>query len=241
LTTPQSHNALSPVLLSALSAALRRAVDEHARALVLGATGRTFCAGGDLAAVNEVIDGDLDAELGAIVDQLHGVVGQLRSLPMPTVVAVGGAAIGAGVALALAADVRVLSESASFMTGYLAVGASPDGGASFHLTRALGTNQAVSAFLLNRKFKAVELKRCGLADEVVEDGFVNDRALALAQALTAISPDALVAMRDLVYSAPTHGLEEHLDAEKVRFLAVAQTKGFREGIAPFARRRSATA
>jgi 2-(1,2-epoxy-1,2-dihydrophenyl)acetyl-CoA isomerase len=241
LHRPESHNALSPALLSALSGALSKAADAGAHALVLGAAGKTFCAGGDLAAVSEVIDGDLDTDLGAIVDQLHALIAQLRSLPMPTVVALDGAAIGAGVALALAADVRVIGASATFMTGYLAVGSSPDGGSSFHLSRSLGTNQAISAFLLNRAFDSAELMRRGLADEVVDDGAVDQRAFDLATALTSISPDALVAMRELVYAAPSRGLDEQLDAERARFLSVAHTEGFRRGIARFARNRPSTA
>jgi 2-(1,2-epoxy-1,2-dihydrophenyl)acetyl-CoA isomerase len=237
LSSPQSRNALSPALFDGLGAALTRAADEGMRALVLAAVGKSFCAGGDLAAVNDIIDGDLDRELGAIVDQLHAVITQLRALPMPTVTAVDGAAVGAGVALALATDVRVIARSASFTTGYLAVGSSPDGGASFHLSRALGTSQALAGFLLNRRFTAEALLRAGLADEVVDDGQADATALALAQQLTTISSDALLAMRDLFYAAPGRSLADHLDAEKAEFLKVARTEAFRQGIAPFARKR----
>jgi 2-(1,2-epoxy-1,2-dihydrophenyl)acetyl-CoA isomerase len=239
LAQPASRNALSPDLFAALTAAMNLAVDDGMRAMVLCADGKTFCAGGDLAAVNDVIDGDIDRELGGIVDELHAMIGQLRSMPMPTIAAVDGAAVGAGVALALATDVRVLGESACFITGYLAVGSSPDGGASFHLARSLGTNQAVAGFLLNRRFTSADLQRAGLADQVVGTGTAGTAALELAEQLTSISPDALVAMRDLVYAAPGQSLDAHLDAEKVQFLKVARSDGFREGIAPFARKRSA--
>jgi 2-(1,2-epoxy-1,2-dihydrophenyl)acetyl-CoA isomerase len=236
LAQPRSRNALSPPIFEGLSAAFARAVSENMRALVLAADGKSFCAGGDLAAVNDVIDGDIDRELGAIVDQLHSMISELRALPMATVAAVDGSAIGAGVSLALATDVRVLGRSATFMTGYLGVGSSPDGGASFHLSRALGTSQAVSGFLLNRRFTAEDLQRIGLADAVVDDGSAFTAGLELAQKLTGISPDALIATRDLVYAAPSRSLKDHLDAEKVEFLKVAHTNGFREGVAPFARK-----
>jgi 2-(1,2-epoxy-1,2-dihydrophenyl)acetyl-CoA isomerase len=238
LSQPQSRNALSPAVLVALSAALSRAAADGMGALVLAAVGRSFCAGGDLAVVNDVIDGDVDLKLGAIVDQLHAMIRALRAVPMPTIAAVDGAAVGAGMALALATDVRILGRSASFTTGYLAVGSSPDAGASFHLSRALGTSQAVSSFLLNRRFSSEDLQRAGLADQVVEDGSAGATAVELAHELTSVSPDALVAMRELVYAAPGQSLDDHLDAERAQFLRVARTEGFRQGVAPFAQKRS---
>ena len=235
LNRPESHNALSVELLDGVSAACAEATRRGLRSLVLAAAGPTFCAGGDLAQVNDILAGDDDATIEGMVDQLHGVIAQLRSMPMPTVAAIAGPAVGAGISLALATDVRVMSRAAVFVTGYASVGASPDGGASFHLSRALGTSQALSSFLLNQKFAADDLLTIGLVSDVVEPLQVLPTAVRLGRKLARLSFPAVAAIRDLVYGAPTRSLPDHLDAEKQQFLTVADTQGFRDGVAPFAR------
>jgi 2-(1,2-epoxy-1,2-dihydrophenyl)acetyl-CoA isomerase len=237
MARPEARNALSPALLDGIAAACSRAVQDQAGALVLTGAGRSFCAGGDLAGVHAAMVGDdVVGDVEVLVDQLHDVISMLRALPMPTVAAVNGPAIGAGIALALACDVRVLGRSSVFVTGYLAVGATPDGGSSYHLARALGAPQALASFLTNRKLTSAELQTAGLADAVVDDADVCDSAAVLAAGLAGLSVPALQAVRDLVYSASGRTLESHLDAEKSYFLAIAQTPQFRDAVAPFARR-----
>ncbi len=233
----ESRNALSSGMLDGLARALERTAREQMRALVLRSDGRVFCSGGDLSGVNEALEGDVDSEIGAMVDQLHGVIRSLRDLPMPSLAAIGGPAVGAGIALALATDVRVVARSATFSTGYIGVGASPDGGVSFHLARSLGSQQALSAFLLNRRFSSDEIRSLGLADELVDDAELDGTAMVLAAHLAKLPFGAVLAMRKLAYSASTHSLETHLDAEREQFLRVAHSDAFRRGIAPFARVR----
>jgi 2-(1,2-epoxy-1,2-dihydrophenyl)acetyl-CoA isomerase len=239
LARPETRNALSAELLAGLAKALEQASAAGARALVLTGEGRIFCAGGDLTGVSEALLGDVTTNVGALVDQLHEVISMLRSMSMPTVAAVNGAAIGAGVSLALACDVRIIATSTTFMTGYLAVGASPDGGASFHLAKALGGPQALSSFLTNRRLTSAELRACGLADDLVEDGELLVRATAQARVLAELSFPAVLAVRDLVHRACGRTFEQQLDAEKQHFLAVAHTREFRDAMAPFARRSAA--
>lgn len=236
LARPQTRNALSVEVLDGLAAAFGSAVDEGARALVITGVGRTFCAGGDLGGVVKALEGDIDVEIGALIDQFHDVIGMFRGLPLPTVAAVNGAAVGAGVALALAADVRVLARSASFTTGYVGVGATPDGGASFHLARALGAPQALSSFLLNRRFEAAGLLTCGLADEVVDGADLMATSQEVARRLAALSFPLVRAMRDLVYSASGQTLQTQLSAEKHHFVSIAHTLEFRNALASFAER-----
>ena len=243
LASPQSRNALSPEVLEGLDAACNVAVEEGAKVLVLTGAGRTFCAGGDLGGVNDALHGggDAEAEIAVMVDRLHRVIALLRDLPMPTVAAVNGLAVGAGVSLALATDVRVLAKSASFVTGYLAVNASPDGGASYHLARALGGPQALSSFLLNKRLTAEELKARGLADAVVEDSEVLTAAGEIARALSALSFPTVRAVRSLVDAAAGNSLQAHLDEERSHFLSIARTSEFRDAMAPFARHAATAA
>ena len=159
LQRPAVLNAVSEDLLDALLAALDSPVLDRAGALVLTGAGSGFCAGADLMALRAAMDTDLDAVLGPMVAALHTIVLRLRALPMPVVAAVEGVAVGGGMGLALAADLRVVGRSAMFVPGNLALGASPDGGVSYFLARALGGARATSTLVLNEPLDAPTPRR----------------------------------------------------------------------------------
>ena len=233
----RTHNALSADLLGDLGTGLHRAVAEGCRAVVLRSDDRIFCAGGDLAGLNVALDEGPPA-VEKLLDQLHHVVRTFRNLPLPVVAAVGGPAIGAGVALALAADVRLATAETSFVTGYVAVGASPDGGASYHLARAMGGPRALASMLTNRRVKGDELMALGLVDLLVDGKALDETAVATAAQLARIPRVTLQATRSLIDSATEHSLDHHLDVEKEKFMEVAMSDGFRVGIAAFAGQRA---
>lgn len=231
----QMHNALGVDLLDGIGAALARADSEGARAVVLRSDDRIFCAGGDLGGLNSALD-EGEPAVEKLLDQLHRVIRSFRRLPVAVVAAIGGPAIGAGVALAMACDVRIATPGTSFSTGYVAVGASPDGGASYHLARALGGPRALAGLLTNRRFKGEELLSTGLVDALVDEGDLDTTALATAAQLARVPKVTLQATRHLIDSASEHSLDQHLDLERDKFLEVALSDGFRDGIAAFAGR-----
>jgi 2-(1,2-epoxy-1,2-dihydrophenyl)acetyl-CoA isomerase len=233
LDAPGNRNALSAAVTEGLGMALVRAVKDEGRALVIAATGPAFCSGGDLRAIRRALEGDVDREIGAMLDRWHDLVRDLRYLPMPSVSALSGAAVGAGMALAMATDVRVAGSTASFSTGYLALGATPDGGASYHLARALGPAPALSSFLLNREFSAADLLAKGLVDVLVDDADPTAAAIEVAAQLGHLSTEAVLSMRELAYAASVSTFGAHLDAEKQAFLRVAHTSNFRADMARF--------
>lgn len=237
LQRPAVRNAFSAELLDSLLSALDSPVLDRASALVLTGAGDGFCAGADLAAVRAAMDGDTDAVLGSMVRVLHAIVLRLRSLPLPVVAAVEGMAIGAGMGLALAADLRVVGRSAVFVPGYLALGASPDGGVSYFLTRALGGARATSALLLNEPMKAPTLLEQGLATAVVDDGQAVTSAVALARRVAGVPPNSLLATRRLVDLASTQDLVRQLDSEEGEFRSLWNGDEFREGVTAFIERR----
>src|SRR5690606_24142606 len=134
---PDVKNAINPETLSTMRVGVQDLVSQGARALVLGGKGG-FCSGADLALVREALAGDAASVLGPMVDELHALIRELRALPIPTVAALEGPAVGAGMGLALSTDVRVAARSARLIPGYFGIGTSPDGGVSYFLTRALG-------------------------------------------------------------------------------------------------------
>jgi len=241
LRRPAVRNAVSAELLDALHDALSSPLLESASAVVLAGAGDTFCAGADLSVVRAAMKGDTDAVLGAMVTKLHAIISLLRSLPVPVVAAVEGAAVGAGMGLALAADLRVAGRSAVFVPGSLAIGATPDAGVSYFLTRALGGPRATAVLLQNQPLRAEALLEAGLVEQVVDDGDTLAAATALAlRVATSVPATSLLAARRLVDQATTQGLDAQLAAEEREFRTVWGGPDFREGVTAFLERRPPT-
>lgn len=240
LHRPEQRNALTVTMVTELGAAAERLVSEGARALVLSGTGKAFCAGADLGVVRRALDGDPHAALEPLVAGLHDTIRRLRALPVALVAAVEGPAVGAGLGLALSADMRVLGHGARLIPGYVGIGSSPDGGVSWFLARALGSARAARVFLLNETLTADDALRLGLADEVVPDGTAVGAATAMAQKLVALPSRALLRVRELTDAATTQGLVAHLDHEQQLVAELWETHDFREGVSAFVERRAAS-
>lgn len=237
LNRPAQLNALTIDLVGQLGSAAESLVSEGARALVIAGRGGTFCAGADLSIVNQALAGDPHVALTPLVTGLHDSIRQLRALPTPIIAAVDGPAVGAGLGLALAADLRVVGSDARLIPGYLAIGASPDGGVSYLLTRMLGSARAMSLILRNQPIAAEEAVALGLAESVAATGTAGQTAHELALSLTGTAPLALLRVRELLDRATEHGLAEHLDLEQRRVTELWRTHDFVEGISAFVQRR----
>ncbi|MGI8887097.1 MAG: enoyl-CoA hydratase/isomerase family protein [Gaiellaceae bacterium] len=227
LSRHAERNALSRDVLEALFEALEVAAT-GARAMVLTGGPDVFCAGGDLGFLHRALSAGNHAEVRETKFLLVDVVRRLRALPMPTIAAVEGLAVGAGLALAFGADIRIAGRRASFIPGYLAVGASPDGGVSHHLVRT-----RIVALVLNKRLSSEELLATGLVQEVVDDGAALERAVTVARGLTELSPDALLVTRKVLDTASTLGFDAQLEAEAEAFGLLLDTPAFREAIAKY--------
>jgi 2-(1,2-epoxy-1,2-dihydrophenyl)acetyl-CoA isomerase len=237
LRRPERRNALDVGLVHDAIGALE-ALPAGLGALVLTGEGPAFCVGADLHMFQSAVEARrVEEALAPLLDAMHRITRKLRTLPVPTIAAVEGAAAGAGIGLACACDLRVVGESTVFVPAFSALGLSPDSGTSYHLTRALGGPAANAAFLRNRRIPAAELLARGLADEVAPDGQVAGAAARLAAEVAGASPAALLATRRLVDAAPTHGFDAHLDAEQAEIGAVWGSADVREGVAAFVERR----
>lgn len=240
LTRPDAMNALTVELVQELGTVLGDLEGHGARAAVLSGEGRCFCAGADLALVRSALDGDAPSVLAPLVDSLHRTLRVVRRLPFPVVAALEGPAVGAGMGLALAADLRVASESAQLVPGYLAIGASPDGGVSYALARAVGAARALSLFVRNQALRADELVALGLAEEVVPRGQAFERALEMARSVAGLPPLALVRTRTLVDHATSNDFDGQLDLERELVAQLWGAHDFREGISAFLEKRTPT-
>lgn len=232
------RNAIDVETVEVLRAAFEDAAEAGVKGAVLTGEGKAFCAGADLAFVRKAFEGDAASVLGPLVDTLHGLLKWMRALPFSIVAAVEGPAAGAGMGLALAADTRIAGASAVFVTAYFGIGASPDGGVSYFLTRSLGAARATELVMANRPIRAEEMLSLGLVERVVDEGGALAAAVERARELSSIPPLALVRLRALVDAAPTHGLDAHLDAERDAIASLWPTEDFREGIGAFLERRT---
>src|SRR5437764_1488818 len=149
MNRPEALNALSLQLTRDLDAAIDAAISGNARAVVLTGKGRSFCSGGDLREMKTIAqtEGRLEAFLEAPLDALHKVIRKIRETPIPFIAAVNGVCAGAGTNFALACDIVVAAEEASFNEAFVRIGLSPDCGGTFFLPRSIGEKLAAELFM----------------------------------------------------------------------------------------------
>jgi 2-(1,2-epoxy-1,2-dihydrophenyl)acetyl-CoA isomerase len=236
LARPEAGNAVTGAMAREIMDAVGRCDHDPAvRAVLLTGEGRRFCVGGDLRAFT-AHGTALPGHLREVTTYLHAAVSRLARLEVPVVAAVQGAAAGAGLSLACAADLVVAGESARFRTAYLAIGLTPDGGLSYSLPRLVGPRRALELLLTNRIFSAAEAREWGIATEVVPDADVAARAEALARDLAAGPTAAMGAAKRLVRLEAS--LETQMEMETRAIVAAAQGEDGLEGIAAFLEKRA---
>ncbi|MGN6608218.1 MAG: enoyl-CoA hydratase [Jatrophihabitans sp.] len=233
LNDPDRRNALSPALMEALGGAVDEvAHDRDARVLVVTGVGKGFCAGADLPAVFGELDRDV-ADIRRGLQDVYSSFLRVRELPIPTIAAVQGAAVGAGVNLAMACDVRLAGPNATFGVTFAKLGIHPGGGCTFFLTQALGRQRALSLILDGAALTAREAEALGLVLDVVDDPV--DEALARARRWAQLDPDLARDMKRAVGIAEVGGFAETLDFEAWAQAASTRSPALREAVARFRR------
>lgn len=240
LNRPDRRNALNAEMVGGLVSALRVAADDTAvGAVLLRGEGAAFCVGGDVKGMAEGAGADLTHEqrLRALRSRMEASR-LLHVMPKPTVAAVHGSAAGAGLALALACDLRIVARSTKLTTAFAKVGLSGDFGGSWFLTRIVGAARARDLYLRPRVITADEALALGLATEVVDDDALHERALAFAQELAQGPRVALGYMKQNLNLALVGTLEQALDAEALHHVLSLTTADHREAAAAFVDKRT---
>src|SRR6476469_7819362 len=200
LNRPEARNAMSPDLTEALSNQIKaRGDDDAVGALLITGAGTAFCSGGDVKGMGgRGPRGQMTYEerLADLRWRQAGLTGALVGLRKPTIAALPGAAAGAGLAIALACDIRIAARSAFVSTGYAKVGLSGDYGIAWLLTRAVGSVRARELMFTAERVDAERCERIGLVNRVVEDARLQDEAFALAKSIADGPRLALRAMKD---------------------------------------------
>lgn len=231
---PEAMNAFTRELHAALHDALEAARDAAIRCVVITGAGRAFCAGQDLTEFDEMA-GSVGEALEA---SYHPNVRLVRELEKPVIAALNGPAAGAGLSFALACDVRVASDAALLVPGFVGIGLVPDAGGSWALARLLGAARAFDWMASNRRLSPDEALAWGLVSEVLPaDAFVG-RTAELAADWASRPTRAIAELKRLLDVAHGASLEEQLASEAAAQQRCVESTDFAEGVAAFLEKRA---
>src|SRR5512140_2428321 len=210
--------------------------DKTVRAVLITGAGRGFCAGQDLSDVPPLVDGKLD--LGATVRQTYNpLIDLIRKIDKPIVCAVNGVAAGAGANLAIACDIVIASEGASFIQSFSKIGLVPDSGGTFFLPRAIGWPMATALMMLGDKITAKHAAEMGMIYKVVPASTLESESLNLAEHLAAMPTKGLGLTKRALNASKANNLEQQLEFEEQMQAEAGRTSDFEEGVAAFREKR----
>ena len=231
---PEVYNAFNRELHAALADALDEAADATVRCVVVTGAGKGFCAGQDLKEFGAVSASIQDA----LEQTYHPNVRRVRALEKPVIAAVNGPAAGAGLSFACACDVRVASESATFVPGFIGIGLVPDAGGTWFVHRLLGFARSFEWMTSNTRLSAAEALEWGLVSDVVPAGSFEARVVELAAEWAARPTLAVGRTKRLFDHASTAALETQLALEAELQQASTGTSDFAEGVNAFLEKRA---
>jgi len=235
---PDRFNAVTQELCDGLVDGLRRAGNE-ARAVVITGAGKAFCSGADLSdLIGEYETGGPDLAR-VIHERFNPMVEALLAAPLPTVAAVNGAAAGAGMGLALACDLRVMADSAFFLSAFIGLALIPDTGTTWLLPHHIGLSRAIEFTFTNRRMPAQEAEALGLVAAVTPVEQVVDRAVDIASELADGPTAAYAATRRLLVEAMTTDLATAVEAERATQGELGTSAAHLEGMKAFLEKRPA--
>ena len=239
MNRPDRLNSLNSELAVALNVALGRAAENAAvRVVVVTGAGRAFCAGGDLALIGKGRQTGNVAGLEPVLRAGMQIVLKMRTMAQPVIAAVNGAAAGAGMNIALAADIRIAAEEAAFGQNFAKVGLYPDYGGTFFLPELVGPSKAAEMFYTGEMIDARTAERLGLVSRVVPGAQLEGEVRALAQKIAQGPGMAIRAAKKWLFASKRAELERALEEEVRNQLACFQSEDCGEGITAFFEKRA---
>jgi len=240
LNRPDALNALSQQLTRDLRSAVDKVAEDGARAAILTGAGRAFCAGGDLKEMQEIgeKEGKVEAFLDGPLKALHNIIRAIRKSPVPFVAAVNGVCAGAGVNFALACDIIVASDDATFREAFVRIGLTPDCGGTFFLPRAVGEKLAAEMFMTGDALSAQRSAELGMINKVVPASQLQDEARKLAEKLAAGPTAAIGRIKRMMNMTFANDLNGQLEMEAACQLESGRAPDFKEGVTAFFEKRA---
>ncbi|MBT05900.1 MAG: enoyl-CoA hydratase [Rhodospirillaceae bacterium] len=242
LNRPEVRNALGDNITPALRTTIQEmASDDTVGSLVLTGSGKAFCAGGDVKSMGQSTPPQtqtIDQKINLLKERQRTLTGSLRQVRKPTIASLPGPAAGAGLAIALACDIRIAAESSFVSTGYAAVGLSGDYGISWLLTRLVGTAKAHELMFTADRVTAEECSRIGLVNRVTTDSDLQRETFKLAHKLANGPVIALRHIKENLEDALKENFLSALDNEAERLVQTAQTEDHKEAVRAFIEKRA---
>ena len=236
---PEVKNALTPDVADQMRVEVEKSPSEGARVVVLGGKGGAFCSGADLKAVAPRL-GEQVSVKDILLNHYHPLVLAMTRLPLPVIAAVDGAAAGIGCDIALAADIRLVSERAFFAEIFVNINLMPDGGGSFTLSRLVGTGRALEMAMTGCRVTAEEAERWGLANRHFPTDSFDNSVQEFAAHLAAKAPLSIAQSKAAIRGNQNPvTFEEALHQEAVKQQELFQTQDFGEGVMAFLEKRKA--
>lgn len=226
MNQPGSLNAISKAIVAGLEEAIEDCFDEDVRAVVLTGSGRAFCAGGDIA---EAIKDGAPHWMLQTPKKLAVATSAIRRLPKPVIASINGPAMGVGMSVAMACDLRIMSDKASLSQTYTSVGLSPDGAWTMTVPRIVGVAKALEMVLLDKPIKADEALRLGLASLVFPAAELEAETMQLARKLADGPTKAYATAKLLINESMLQGIEGQMEKERYGISACAGTEDFVAG------------
>ncbi|MCQ9616774.1 2-(1,2-epoxy-1,2-dihydrophenyl)acetyl-CoA isomerase PaaG [Paenalcaligenes niemegkensis] len=238
LNRPDKLNSFTAQMHLELKQALDSIEAQGVRVLLIQGAGRGFCAGQDLSE-RQMRSGAEPIDLGATIEAYYApLVRRLRAMPWPVIMGVNGVAAGAGANLALAGDLVIAAESASFIQPFCRLGLLPDTGGTYFLPRLVGPARAMGLALLGDKLSASQAAQWGLIWECVADAEFHDRLDALMQHFAQAPTKGMAAAKQALQQSWHHILDQQLDLERDVMRDLGATEDYAEGVNAFLAKRS---
>ncbi|WP_396174692.1 enoyl-CoA hydratase-related protein [Flavobacterium sp.] len=209
--------------------------DNSVRAIVITGNGKAFCAGQDL---KEVTDPDLNPGFRKILEEHYNpIIQKIRTIEKPIIAAVNGVAAGAGANIALACDIVLAAENASFIQAFSKIGLIPDSAGTFFLPRLIGFQKASALMMLGDKVSAVEAEKLGMVYKVIAPENFMEEVTKLAETLAEMPTKAIGLTKRLLNQSMTNNLEQQLALESDLQIEASSSNDYKEGVTAFVEKR----
>ena len=235
INRPEKYNSVRQSVAYAIQGYLDQCRDDDdVRVVILTGSGKAFCAGQDL---GEIVDPN-GPDLSAILSKhFNPIVRKIRSLPKPVIAAVNGVAAGASANIALACDIVVTNESASFLQAFSKIGLIPDSGGTFTLPRLIGWQKASALMMLGDKVPAKEALEMGMVYKVVPNALFPNYVKKLAVKLSLMPTKALALTKEALNRSYLNNFEQQLEVEDELQNIAGNTEDYAEGVEAFLQKR----
>ena len=236
MNRPENLNAIDLDMLDEMLRAIFDATQSSdVRAIILKGNGRAFSSGGDIHVMENMMDGDTEAFMKNWINRVHLLEMQLRTIRKPVIAAIHGIASGQGFNLALACDLRIAAESASFNQSWVQLGLTSEG--TYFLPRLVGVGKATELFFTGDSISAAEAHKWGIINRVVPDDRLEDETSVWAQRMASGPTEALGRIKLLINSSHKNLLDVHLAQESALIAETTHTDDFKEGVQAFMEKR----